>query len=141
MVYEISRRKFTQSELTLTLFHLHGHRVQNPDYIDCSYRCICWEKNRYLLDKSTKKTPHQYQRKGFILNTWRRNSSWGGNPRHGGRRSGPSSDCCCLCRSVTVETKTRPHRDTAHFSACLQNCFLNKHFVIIYSTNDMCAFA
>lgn len=98
------------------------------------------KKTRYLPDKSTKKT-HQYQRKGFLLNTWRRNSSRGGNPRHGGRRSGPSSDCCCLCRSVTVETKTRPHRDIANFSACLQNCFLNKHFVIIFSTNKMCAFA
>lgn len=137
MVYEISRRKFTQSELTLTLFHLHGHRVQNPDYIDCSYRCICWEKNRYLLDKSTKK-PH--------TNIKEKASYW--TPEGETRAeavtqdtAAADSDCCCLCRSVTVETKTRPHRDTAHFSACLQNCFLNKHFVIIYSTNDMCAFA
>lgn len=44
-------------ELTLTLFHLHGHRVQKPDYIDCSYRCICWEKPGIFPINPPKNTP------------------------------------------------------------------------------------
>ena len=68
---------------------------------------------------------HENQSQGLVLNTWwREPEPKGSNPRQLGQQARLTSDCCCLWRSVTVETK-KWHRATDHTEiACLPNSFL-----------------
>lgn len=95
------------------------------------------KKNRYLPDKSTKKH----------TNIKEKGSYW--TPEGETRAEAVTQDT----RWPPIGTefwlllspwKQRPdHTETwqIFLLACLQNCFLNKHFVIKFSTNKMCAFA